>query len=284
MIIGFLTLFIASCNELQQHSIKHNLTEHTLNEDIIQAEESTIETRFLPPKGYIRELVNKNSYTHFLRNLKLKPHGTLVHLYNGTEKHNKVADAVLHFDVGKLDLQQCADAVMRLRAEYLYSQHEYDDIHFNFTNGFRADYSHWKNGERIAVNGNSSRWVKQAKPDSSYETFRKYLDNVYTYAGSLSLSKELQPVDNINNIQSGDIFIVGGSPGHAVTVMDVAVNTNGEKVFMLSQSYMPAQDIHVLKNLSNLSISPWYKLSDIHTILETPEYTFNKNNLMRFPN
>jgi hypothetical protein len=64
--------------------------------------------------------------------------------------------------------------------------------------------------------------------------------------------------------------------------MDIAVNKAGEKVFLLSQSYMPAQDIHVLKNLNNLDISPWYKVKDIKDVLETPEYTFESNNLMRF--
>jgi hypothetical protein len=105
---------------------------------------------------------------------------------------------------------------------------------------------------------------------------------VYSYAGSLSLSKELQPVDDLQAIKAGDVFIIGGSPGHAVTVMDIAVNKAGEKVFLLSQSYMPAQDIHVLKNLNNLDISPWYKVKDIKDVLETPEYTFESNNLMRF--
>jgi hypothetical protein len=100
----------------------------------------------------------------------------------------------------------------------------------------------------------------------------------------LSLSKELQSVDDLQSVEAGDVFIIGGSPGHAVTVMDIAVNKSGEKVFMLSQSYMPAQDIHVLKNLNNLNISPWYKVKDIKDVLDTPEYTFEPNNLMRFKN
>ena len=31
-------------------------------------------------------------------------------------------------------------------------------------------------------------------------------------------------------------------------------NDNGDQVFMLAQSYMPAQDIHILKNLNNEKI------------------------------
>jgi hypothetical protein len=282
MMIFLLLISIVSCNEIKQQAIKHDIVDAPINSTIVQTKGQTISTRFAPPKGFTRQEASSSSYTTFLRNIELKPHGTLVHLYNGAEKHNKVADAVLRFDVGKTDLQQCADAVMRIRSEYLFNQKKYDAIHFNFTNGFRAEYNRWKNGERIAVKGNTCSWVKKTKPDSSHETFRNYLDMVYSYAGSLSLSKELQPVDDLQAIKAGDVFIIGGSPGHAVTVMDIAVNKAGEKVFLLSQSYMPAQDIHVLKNLNNLDISPWYKVKDIKDVLETPEYTFESNNLMRF--
>lgn len=282
MMIFLLLISIVSCNELEQQAIKHDIVDAPINTNIVHKQGQTIATRFAPPKGYTRQDVSTNTYTAFLRNIELKPHGTLVQLYNGAEKYNKVADAVLRFDVGKTDLQQCADAVMRIRSEYLFSQKQYDAIHFNFTNGFHAEYNRWKNGERISVKGNTCSWIKKAKPDSSHETFRNYLDVVYSYAGSLSLSKELQFVDDIKSIEAGDVFIIGGSPGHAVTVMDIAVNKAGEKVFLLSQSYMPAQDIHVLKNLNDLNISPWYKVEDINDVIETPEYTFEPNNLMRF--
>ena len=51
------------------------------------------------------------------------------------------------------------------------------------------------------------------------------------------------------SLQPGDVFIKGGSPGHAVIVVDVAIYTQtGKKVFLLAQSYMPAQQIHILVN------------------------------------
>ena len=53
-----------------------------------------------------------------------------------------------------------------------------------------------------------------------------------------------------------------------------------EKVFLLAQSYMPAQDIHILKSFDNY-ISPWYKL-DFGDTLNTPEWTFTRGDLYRF--
>ena len=78
-------------------------------------------------------------------------------------------------------------------------------------------------------------------------------------------------------------FIQKGNPyGHAVTVMDVAQKPEtGEIIFMLSQSYMPAQDIHILKNSANKDISPWYQLKASGKLI-TPQWTFDFSDLMRF--
>lgn len=84
-------------------------------------------------------------------------------------------------------------------------------------------------------------------------------------------------------MQIGDVFIKGGSPGHAVIVVDMAVNPqNNKKLFMVAQSYMPAQDIHILINQNKPAISPWYDLIDLAAEIETPEWTFDGNQLKRF--
>lgn len=190
-------------------------------------------------------------------------------------------EAVIDLDVGERDLQQCADAVIRLRAEYLYARQEYDKIHFNFTNGFRADYSKWLEGYRITVNGNEAKWVKKTGYSNDYESFRDYLEVVFAYAGTLSLSHELEHVE-LSGMKPGDVLIQGGSPGHCVLVIDMAEKADTkEKVFMLAQSYMPAQDIHILQNPDDRELSPWYRLGNTKE-LKTPEWIFEAGNLQRF--
>ena len=97
------------------------------------------------------------------------------------------------------------------------------------------------------------------------------MNTVFRYAGSASLSKELHPVADVNDMRIGDVFIRGGFPGHAAIVVDMAANRQtGKKVFLLAQSYMPAQDIHVLKNPANRALDPWYQV-DFGRILRTPD-------------
>jgi hypothetical protein len=251
-------------------------------EEVISTSGRTIGSRFIPPKGYKRKNTDPNSFAAYLRKLPLKAHGSPVLYYNGAEKPNDgVYCGVVAMDIGKRDLQQCADAVMRLRAEYLYNTGRSHKIHFNFTNGFCADYSFWANGYRVAVNGNKVNWVSKGPPNNSYETFRAYLETVFTYAGTLSLSKELQPVD-YKDMQAGDVLIQGGSPGHAVIVVDVVENDAGKKMYLLAQSYMPAQETQILNNPSNKDISPWYALDTSGEDISTPQWDFKSHQLKRF--
>lgn len=241
--------------------------------------------RIVPPPGYVRETCDGNSFTTYLRNLPLLPKGSKVLLFDGRVKPNQApAYAVVDMEIGKRDLQQCADAVMRLRAEYLWKEKRYGEIKFNFTNGFPAEYKKWAEGNRIKVSGNRVQWYSSGKSaDYSYRTFRNYLDMVFMYAGTASLSKELPSVP-YSSLQPGDVFIKGGSPGHAVIVIDVAVHpATRKKVFLLAQSYMPAQQIHILVNPTSRNLSPWYELTESDAgKLYTPEWTFEKRDLKRF--
>lgn len=73
-------------------------------------------------------------------------------------------------------------------------------------------------------------------------------------------------------------------PEHAIIVIDVAVNPKtGKKVFLLAQSYMPAQQTHVLVNPNNRGLSPRYELSATdEDYITTSEWTFQKKDLKRF--
>ncbi|KAB3531775.1 DUF4846 domain-containing protein [Alkaliphilus serpentinus] len=250
--------------------------------NFINEEGTTIEERFLLPEGFERLEVEEGSFAAYLRRLPLKAHGTKVSYYDGRTKNKSgVYIGVVDMDIDDRDLQQCADAIIRLRAEYFYERGEIDKIHFNFTNGFRADYSKWMEGYRVSASGNDVKWVKTAEASNNYDSFKKYLNIVFAYAGTISLENELMAVA-VEDMKIGDVFIQGGSPGHAVVVVDMARNeTTGEVIFLLAQSYMPAQETQILVNPMDEYLSPWYSLSFGET-LRTPEWVFNRENLKRF--
>jgi hypothetical protein len=172
----------------------------------------TLLSRIAPPAGYDRAAVEDGTFAAWLRTLPVKPGRPEVLLHDGRTKGNQSAhEVVIDIDTGSADLQQCADAVMRLRAEYLYSKERYSDIHFNFTTGDRASYAKWRQGYRPRVTGNDVSWSLTAPADDSYPAFRRYLVSVFTYAGTASLSREMK-AHSLTELQAGDVFIIGGFP------------------------------------------------------------------------
>ncbi len=284
-------LFFIALNACAQSNNNENMSNvvKTISKNILSNPAAkTVITRFSVPKSYERQTYQANSFQYYLTNFPLQDISAKVYYFNGKEKQNDVCASVFDIDVGKKDLQQCADAIMRLRAEYLYAQKEYKKIHFNFVNGFNAEYDKWAQGNRVKIVKNTTNWYKlapakgtQKQEDYSYKTFSAYLELVYSYAGTLSLAKEMKKIA-LEKLEIGDVFIKGGSPGHAVIVVDMAINkTTGNKIFMIAQSYMPAQSIHLLINENDKNNSPWYDLSDMDK-LYSPEWTFEKTDLKRF--
>ena len=214
-----------------------------------------------PYEGFRRVKVPEGSFAEFLRNYKLKEDWA-IYDYTGKKLEMQVqfgCFAVLDIDIGTRDLIQCADAVMLLRAEYLYSQKRYKEIHFNSVSGKRMNYLDYVNG------------------DYSYAKFRKYIDYVAAYASTLSLVKEMKP-RKIEDVQIGDVFIVGGSPGHAMIVVDMAVDKDGNRALLFAQGMLPAQSIHVVTNLEHGEDSPWYmidKYLEFSSLFIFPNYAFS---------
>ncbi|MDH5718716.1 MAG: DUF4846 domain-containing protein [Spirochaetia bacterium] len=237
------------------------------------------------PEDFKRTIAKEGTYESWLRNLPLHEKGKKVRLFNNKQKNNQNAHyRVMDIDTGNKDLQQCADAIIRLVSEYYFSVKHYDKIKFNFTSGQPAKFKKWAEGYRPIVKGRKTVWRKIEEKDYSYENFREYLETVFYYAGTYSLEKELVKIKNTSKIEIGDVFIQGGFPGHAVFVIDKAYNKNTkETIVLLAQSFMPAQEIHILKNFEEKKISPWYTVKKEGKLI-TPEWIFNWSDLRRFLN
>ncbi len=242
----------------------------------------TLAARFPVPEGYRRVPVEKGSFADWLRNLPMKPSGSPVRSYAGDvilEAGDPNLAGVADLDLLGSDLQQCADAIIRLRAEYLWSKGDQDGVVFHFTSGDPSSWTDWTKGRRPLVDGNHVRWIKTAPPDDSRTSFVRYLMTLFHYAGTLSLPYDSVEVP-IDGVQPGDFFVDGGRPGHAVLVLDAATNAEGRRQLLIGQGFMPAQDFHVLKART---ASAWFDADPARPGLDTPGWrTFPWTSLRRF--
>lgn len=235
----------------------------------------TVETRISVPEGYERVPVAAGSYEEFYRKLPLKSADAKVYYYDGQLKRNSYHAAVYDFPNLSEDLLQCADACMKMRAEYYYARGEYDKIGFNAESGTYLPFKKFMEGYRLTGSGWKSGYAK----GSSRKIFDEYLRIVYSYASTRSMAKEIVPID-IKDLRIGDVFVQSGNPGHAVFVTDMAVDKKtGKKIMLLGQGYMPAQDLHIIESFE--SISPWFTVED--KPLSYAGYSFPKGCQGRWP-
>ena len=217
-----------------------------------------IVTTKLPASKNISTNFPGNSWQYFLQHLPVVK-GAIVdykgNLISNQEKHF----AIINYDVGTSDLQQCADALIRLRTEYLFAQHQYDKIGFHFCSGDYYSWNMYCEGLKPAVNGNHVNFVStNVLHNRSHTSLRNYLDIVYSYASTISLCKELKPTDSFT---VGAVITWPGSPGHCCIIINETTDNNGEKLYKLAEGYMPAQSIYILSNPYEPQLNPWYHLN-----------------------
>lgn len=210
----------------------------------------TIASAIAPPTGFARTPQTPGSFGAWLRGLPLLEDGSPVRLHNRQPKaFQRGHVAVVDLNVLTPD-QHCADSILRLRAEWLWSTGQTARL----TRDAGLGVVTWRGGPRTAL----VQFLSQV--------FAK--TGTYNLAGRLA--KKRAPLD------AGDVLVQGGSPGHAMLVVDVAVNPQGERVVLLANGFMPAQQFHIVKNLWGFAggtgdVAPWYRETDLDTRgLETP--------------
>ena len=262
--------------------IKNTAITYVVKPSYINEAGATVSERIKLPESFVRSVYPAGSFQKYLQDYQLKEFGSKVINYDGSEYgYQKGHVGVLEIPVPSNGLQQCADALMRIRAEYLWDKNRKDEIGFNFTSGHYCSWKKYAEGYRPKVNGSSVSFHKTAAANATKESFYNYLNLIYTYAGTQSLYDELPEVTSVKDIEVGDMLIYPGSPGHVIMVVEMATNDLGEKLFIFAQGNTPAQSVHMLKNPNNSGLSPWYEI-ELGAYLEIPTYYFNEVKFMRF--
>lgn len=244
----------------------------------------TVMERVPAPDGYTWIEEESNSFGYYLQNLPVKEDGSAVLYYNGHPIESQSAYiAAVDLDIGDKDLQQCADVIIRLRADYLKEQGRENEIGFHFTSGHLFTWDEYKNGIRPTItNGNQVDFNQTATYDDSLEAYRKYMDIIYMYAGTISIDKETRKVTHNDDIKTGDFLNTAGSPGHAVFIIGSAQNSNGDKIYLLAEGFTPAQSIAVMVNPNDNSLNPWYQLDISDDLTKTARYHFPDTNIRSY--
>lgn len=215
------------------------------------------------PRGYTRVEAPKGSYAAYLRSLPLKPKGSSVHLYTGGIARLQFLSAAV-IDLPLLsNYEQCADATMRIRAEYLYRTGRYGSICFTDVNGNKLRYQ-----------GGKSR-----------AAFENYMRKVYGVCSTFSLYRETKPCA-ISDVRPGDVLVYpareGRKYGHAVLVVDVAKNKRGRVAVMCLEGNTPARDLHIIRNQASWRHNPWFVLDEGDENIWISVFRFGSEELRRY--
>ncbi|MEZ4453687.1 MAG: DUF4846 domain-containing protein, partial [Nannocystaceae bacterium] len=226
--------------------------------------------RFPPPPGLRRRDAADGTFAAYLRDLPLAAAGTPVRSFAGATilagDHPNLA-AVVAIDVGDGDLQQCADSIIRLHAEWLFTAGR-DAQSYKSASGLAMPFRRYLAGDRLVYQDKALTWEKKKGPQArTHALLRAYLRGVFAWANTASLAQEAAKVER-DDLRAGDFFVLGGFPGHAVLVLDVAEADDGRRALLLGQGYLPAQSFHVLR--PGPGQSPWFVVDPAAGGIKTP--------------
>ena len=196
------------------------------------------------PLGYERVGLPGDGFGAFIREFPLQGRGSHMKYYDGSLAYGQcLAYAVLDLPMVS-NMEQCADAVMRMRAEYFWRDGQYGRIHFHSVGG--KDMRYGGGADRVA--------------------FEQYLRRVYGNANTASLRRHMVEKD-FCDVAPGDVLVYeapsAATYGHAVLIADVAVDPGtGKKALMIAESSTPALTMHVVRNLLHPLKSPWVIVDD----------------------
>lgn len=209
--------------------------------------------RIKPLEGYERPKTNSD-FGNWLRFLPLKPEDEDVHKYNGEETTLKESFFMKNagvIDMGVLNKwQQCADSILRLKAEYHWSKGEFYKIVFPL--------------EKQNISYLS--WIK--KYDHSRKTFYKYLTHIYGNLGTASMKRDFKKI-NAHKLDIGDMNVQNktGGVGHIFLILDIIENKKGKRLYLLGQGATPAQEFHIIQ--PPFQFSPWIDMNNLQNMLKT---------------
>jgi hypothetical protein len=220
----------------------------------------TVQDIAITDSAYQRILLPAESFGSWLRNLVLKPETSPVLNYKG-KIHKSAADTTVARVIA-LDLQgrrneQCMDILIRFYAEYLWQTKQADDLSLPLPGGIWFRWIDWRAGLRPEFNGIHMKLKSSAETDSSFQNYENYLRMIYAESHTQQFYHELRRVDP-GDLQVGDFIVSKGSKSHAVMIVDLARNRQGQWLALFGQGDTPACEFYILQKQKS---EPWFPLN-----------------------
>ena len=246
--ILFLQLqFLPGLNNLFISPDSYNLTSY-----------KTIEQTFNPPVGFTRIKVKQNSFAAYLRSLPVLKGNYNVMDFKGrvwkSYRDSSVA-AVVPLNISGQRLWQCMDILLCLNVDYL-KQTGKTNVNYPLPDGTPFSWQEWQKGFRPVFKGKSFNKLLTAGSDNSQKSFYKFLNTIFEYSGTQSFW-HYYPDVAIKDIQPADFIVKKGRKGHAVILVDMAQNAQGDRVALFGQGDTPACQFYLLKDKNG---NPWFNI------------------------
>ncbi|MEJ2544528.1 MAG: DUF4846 domain-containing protein [Calditrichaceae bacterium] len=254
-----------------------------LNPSDLQVEKfDTILERFSPPDGYQRIPADSNRFAFWLRQMPLLPkHSPVKDFKNKIFKKSddSTVTAVVAYDIKGRNLDQCMDILLRLRTKYLIENQRQNEIQFPLPDGLMLSWAEWKMGVRPKFKGAHFFLEKIADPDSSGRNFRRYLNTIFEYSSTQAFYHYYKDI-NPDSLHVGDFIVKKGSKGHAVMILDLASDEEGNLLALIGQGDTPACQFYLLNYKND---NPWFPIDRNKEVLPLPiKKKMRWNGLRRF--
>lgn len=242
----------------------------------------SLATRIPVPPGCARIDLPAGSFSSWLRDLPVAAPNTPVRSAKGTELYpgdDEYVAAVVAIDAGKGDLQRGPELIVRLQAEWQFSQGS-REVTFLAATKDPLPYSKWSQGLRALTQGPHLYWVKKTKPNdpNDHAQFLDYLSIVFMWSNSSALRMQSEPVP-AENLTPGDFFLSSDKGANTVLVVDVAQKKNGERLALLAETHSTASNMYILRPGRG---TPWFSIRPPASLLTPHAPEFGWKDLRRF--
>jgi hypothetical protein len=158
------------------------------------------------------------------------------------------------------------DIVIRLYAEFLWQAQKTDSLKLPLPDGTWLYWDHWRSGYRPFFKGIQVDLRRSKDPDSTYYSYKKYLQIVFSESHTQQFYHSYRPVEP-KNVQIGDFIVRKGTKGHAVMIVDLAQNARGELIALIGNGDTPACQFFLLNYTEE---NPWIPLYLEDEVLPLP--------------